>query len=248
MKLPNKNLSILLLSFIFSACCTAPSIYKLTSEEPNTDYLMGDEIITKEIFSVVASLNFEEQFENEFYFYVYIKNNSLNPIIFSPENIFIEIFDEDMEYISAYMDTVYAKDPELAIHTLNSDLHSRTNQHEVVTGLNTVFGLLSIATDIATSPSETKLERVADDIESWTFNQANESIAYSNDMIRLENKKEFWQNEVLRKTTLYTDDKIGGVFLIPVVPKAKFVKLHIILNGRDFVFLYKQVKIKTRFG
>ena len=246
MKLPNKNLSMLLLSFIFSACCAAPSIFKLASEESNSDFLMGAEIITKEIHSVVVSLNFEEQIDNEFNFYVYVKNNSLSPIIFSPENIFVEIFDEDMKYISTYVDTVYARDPELAIQTLNSDLHSRKNQHEIVTGLNSVFGLLSIATDIATGPSETKLERVADDFENWTINQANESIDYSHDLIRLEDKKEFWQNEVLRKTTLYTEDKIGGVFLVPVIPKAKFVKLHIILNERDFVFLYKQVKVKTR--
>jgi hypothetical protein len=207
---------------------------------------MGAEIITKEIHSVVVSLNFEEQIENKFYFYVYVKNNSLSPIIFSPEKIFVELFNEDMEYISAYMDTVYARDPELAILTLNSDLHSRKNQHETVTGLNSVFGLLSIATDIATGPSDTKLERVADDIETWTINQANENINYSNETIRLEDSKEFWQNGVLRKTTLYTEDKIGGIFLVPVIPKAKFVKLHIILNKRDFVFLYKQVKVKTR--
>ena len=243
MKLPNKNLSMLLLSFIFSACCAAPSIFKLASEESNLDFLMGAEIITKEIHSVVVSLNFEEQIENEFYFYVYVKNNSLNSIIFSPEDIFVELFNEDMEYISAYMDTVYARDPELAIQTLNSDLHSRKNQHKTVTSLNSVFGLLSIAADIATGPSDTKLDRVADDMETWTINQANENINYSNEMIRLEDSKEFWQNEVLRKTTLYTEDKIGGIFLVPVIPKAKFVKLHIILNERDFVFLYKQAKL-----
>lgn len=248
MKLPNKNLSILLLSFFFSACCAAPSIFRLVSEETDLDYLMGAEIITKENHSVVVSLNFKEQIENEFYFYVYIKNNSLKPIIFSPENIFVEIFDEDMKYISAYWDTLYACDPEMKILKLKSDLQNRTNQHEFVTGLNSVFSLINIAADIATGPSETKLHRIADDIETWTINQVNENINYSDDMNRLENTKEFWKNEVLRKTTLYTDDKIGGLFLIPVVPKTKFVKLHIILGGRDFSFLYKQVKIKYRFN
>ena len=248
MRLPNKNLSILLFSFIFSACCAGPSIYKLASEEPEIDYLMGAEIITKENHSVVVSLNFEEQIDNEFYFYAYIKNNSLNPIIFSPENIFAEIFDEDMEYLSAHWDTLYACDPEMKILTLNSDLQSRTNQYEFVTGLNSVFGLLSIATDIATGPSDTKLDRVADDIMIWSENQSNENINYSNEMNVLENSKQFWKDEVLRKTTLYTEDKIGGVFLIPVVPKAKFAKLHIILGGKDFSFLYKQVKIKYRFN
>ena len=248
MKLPNKYLSILLLSFIFSACCAAPNIYKLASEEPDLDYLMGAEIITKENHSVVVSLNFEEQIDNEFYFYVYIKNNSLNPITFSPENIFVEIFDENMEYLSAHWDTLYACDPEMKILTLNSDLQSRTNQHEFVTGLNSVFGLINIAADIATGPSETKLDRIADDLEKWSINQTNENINYSNEMITIKHSKEFWQNEVLRKTTLYINDKIGGVFLIPVVPKANFVKLHIILGGRDFSFLYKQVKIKYRFN
>ena len=248
MKLPNKNFSILLLSFILSACCAAPSIYKLASEEPNADYLMGNEIITKENRSVVASLNFEEQIDKEFYFYLYIKNNSLSPIIFTPEKIFVEIFDEDMEYLSAHWDTLYACDPEMKIHTLNSDLQSRKNQHEFVTGLNTVFGLLSIATDIASGPSDTKLDRVADDIMVWSETQTNENINYSDDMNRLENSKQFWKDDVLRKTTLYTEDKISGVFLIPVVKKAKFLKLHIILGGRDFSFLYKQVRIKYKFN
>ncbi len=107
----------------------------------------------------------------------------------------------------------------------------------MVKSLNTIFDLLSIATDIATGSSHNKLKRVTDDIETWTVNQTKQSINYSNEMIRLENKKAFWQNKVLRKTTFYIEDEIAGILFIPVISKAKFVKLHIFLNGRDFVFL-----------
>lgn len=234
---------LIYLTISFYSCSMPPGVYKLSSEESKIDYLMGREISTKENRDIIVSLNFEDQIQYDYSFFCLIKNNSNDSIVFSPENVFVEILNAKMRYISYELDTIYAVNPEAKIDNLKIDLHNSTVEHKTRTGINTIFGLVNVVSDIATSPKEIVADEVVEDIDYWTTKQMIENADYFEKSSKLNESKDFWQNDVLRKTTLYHEEKVGGLILIPIIPEAKYVRFHIALGENDFTFLYKQIKL-----
>lgn len=237
------NLSLFCASLILSSCYVAPSVYKLSTIEQQIDYWKGKEIISKEIDSVIVSVNFEEQVNSDYLFFAAFKNNSAEPVFITPENIFIEAFNDKFLYLTSPNGTNYALDPEDKILELNQRLRNREKQHETTTNLNTVLGLFTVVTDIALSPKENVVENVVNDIDYYATNQIVEDANFNNRISELESTKNYWQNEVIRKTDIYPAESIGGVFIIPVVKDAAYLKLHIIIGTNDFTYLFRQVRL-----
>lgn len=235
----NKKILFVLLKLLLIPSCYSPIIFNLKTEETETSYFKGVQVISKEIEGIKVELNFEEHSGNEFLFYLYVKNKSNDTIRFIPSVIFAELYYNTQTSPNA---EVYALNPELEIVKTELRMKSRQKQHEVSSGLNTVFGLVSVVTDIAVSPKETVVSNVADDLDRWAYNQTNENINFQNRMHNLETNKKFWQNETIRKTTLFPGEEIGGLLLIPVNPATKNLEIYIPIEEQKFSFKFKQIR------
>ncbi|NWF90119.1 MAG: hypothetical protein HXY50_11750 [Ignavibacteriaceae bacterium] len=239
--------AIFIITTVFiSSCYMASDIYKLSTFDEQTEYLMGREIISKEIDSIVVSVNFEEQLDNDFTFLISIENNSEHPIFVEPNRIFVETFDNNLIRLQPQWDTMYAIDPEMKIVEISQQCKNRESEYKTSTNINAVFGLLSIISDAALSSREKVVENLINDIDYFATKQIIENENYNARKAELLDTKNFWQNEVIRKTDLYPSERISGKCFIPLVNEAGFLKLHILIEDKDFIYTFKQIRLTAR--
>ncbi len=69
----------------------------------------------------------------------------------------------------------------------------------------------------------------------------NENIEINNKMNSLESEKAYWEESVLRITTLYSEDEIDGEVFLPIIPTSVAIgKIIVPVGGRKYIFLFKQ--------
>jgi len=236
-------LSSAALLLIISGC--SATYYKLQSADSNIDFYKGREVAYRDDNNYSTSVSFEDQENGNFIFYVTAQNFSESPITFYPKNIFAEQLNERKELINnSDGNSFYAINPEKKLDFLESELERRKGQHAATTGLNFFLAVVSVAADLSDDHSRHKARRVGDDIANWADNQTNENVNYEIDKNDINSQKDFWQNQVLRKTTLYQNENIGGLVFVPFNKDAKYVRLVVPVGDKQHVYLFRKIEIK----
>lgn len=227
---------------LFITACSTQIIFKADPLDEKEVY-NGREIVTKESDEVIVSVEFDGQSDNDFVFYVEIKNLSGDSLIIDPRNVFAEAIKKDLAEIDKRFQPLWAADPEMEISRINKEKDGRRTVFTVTSGLNTAFTLLSIVGTLADKGTRNNVHRVVRDFVVWADNQVRAEINYNESMKSLESQRKFWKNEVLNYTELKKDQRIGGLVFIPFNPKVKYMRLIVPVGNTDFEFYYKQVKI-----
>ena len=243
----NKNLIIVLsvtaLLLIISGC--SATYYKLQSTDKDIDYYKGREVAYRNDDDFSTSVSFENQDNVNFIFYVTAKNLSNSAITFYPENIYADQLDGNQELINnPVKNSFFAINPEKKLDYLESELGKRKNQHDVTSGVNFFLAVVNVAADLSDDHSRHKARRVGDDIANWADNQTNENINYDIDKNNINSQKDFWQNQVLRKTTLYQNENIGGLVFVPFNKDAKYIRLVVPVGDKQHVYLFRKIEIE----
>lgn len=244
MKIPKQYLALLFIPLFFTLGGCAPTYYQLKSTDKNVDYYQGKEVSYRDDNDFSSSVSFEDQDASNFVFYITVENASDKDITIYPDSFYAEQLDENKVPIeSRNGDKFFAINPEKRIDYLNSELKRRSDWHSVASGLNLTFALINVAADLSDSRSHHKAWHVSNDIAVWANNQVNEEIDYANSKKDIKSKSEFWKNEVLRKTTLFPKDQIGGLVFVPFNRKAKYIRLVIPIAQNEHVYLFKKVAV-----
>ena len=210
--------------------------YSLFPDE-ESKFEMGRKIIEKEDSVAYSSLTFEESTDCEYILDLYVFNKSGEKITVDPKLAYFKVYNEDRKPINK--ENYFALDPENQISKINSDIKNRETDHNVSTGLNIAFSLLSTIVDLA-DDDYNDVEEVAGNVAVFADNQINEEISYSNDTEYLESRKDFWKNDVLRITDLDSEESVQGTLLIPIFNFAKYVKLFIPIGNTTHIYKFKQ--------
>jgi hypothetical protein len=235
-------LSFSVLLFIISGC--SATYYKLKSTDSSIDFYKGREVAHREDEKYSTSISFEDQEDGNFIFYITVQNFSESLIIFYPENIYADQLHENMEQINnPVKNCFFAIDPGKRLDYLESELESRKKQHDVTSGLNFFLAAVNVAADLSDDHSRHKAKKVGDDIAIWADNQTNENVNYEIDKNDINSQKNFWENQVLRKTTLYQNDNTGGLIFIPFNENAKFIRLIIPVGEKKHIYLFRKIEI-----
>ena len=236
-------LSSAALLLIISGC--SATYYKLQSTDSNIDFYQGREVAHRDDDNYSTSVSFEDQDNGNFIFYIAAQNFSESPITFYPENIYTDQLDEKKELINnPVKNSFFAINPEKKLDFLESKLEKRKGQHTVTSGLNFFLAVVSIASDLSDDHSRHKARRVGNDVARWADNQTNENVNYEIDKNNINSQKDFWQNQVLRKTTLYQNDNIGGLVFVPFNKDAKYIRLVVPVGDKQHVYLFRKIEIK----
>jgi hypothetical protein len=91
--------------------------------------------------------------------------------------------------------------------------------------------------------SRHKAKRVGDDVATWVDNQTNENVNYDIDKNDINSQKDFWKNQVLRKTSLYQNDNIGGLVFVPFNKDAKYIRLVVPVGYKQYIYLFRKIEI-----
>ena len=233
---------ILTLIFLGITNCYSSNFFSLFPDEETSSVELGRETVVMEDEMVYSSLAFEEQADNHFVFYLYIHNKNQNEIKIDPKNIYTKVFNENKKRLRMNRNKITAVDPEREIENINNEVIEREETHDINTGLNIAYSILNTFVDL-TDDEDNDAEEVAENVLIFTGNQIGEEVSYDNDIDYLKSKKDFWQNETLRKSRLSKNDEVGGLIFIPINNDAKYIKIFIPLGESMHTYKFKQVAI-----
>ncbi len=235
-----KYLILSVFSFLLLQGCAAIHVYRLHTIEQGNDIYMGIETTKKVDRNVEVLLQFKRQTHDYYEFYLSIKNLSDTAFIFNPNEIYSQpVHDKNKQYYNRY----YVVDPEQHLNKIDKEINQTVSNKRASDGLNTFVAFLDFATSIATIGKKKTLEErhlEQENREYFARNVEDQEINYNNSLSSLNNEKTYWENEILRTTKYNPGDKIGGVFIMPIIQVAEEVQVIIPVNGINYIFLYKQ--------
>jgi hypothetical protein len=236
---------LLLSIFLLSGCFI--SLYDLKNVDNNKDFYKGKEIAYKEDNNYSSNASYEYQSGNKFAFFVEVENLTNTQVVFHPENIYCMQLNADKEPLqTGEPNMLYAIDPEVKIKQTKVELANNENRHSFNIGLNATFGLISVFAHVADDKHNDKLGSVGDDVTNWSINQSNENTFYQSRKDKILSKSEFWEQEVLRKTTLYKNDSTSGLVFVPFNKDAEYIKLVVPISDKKHVYLFRKIEIKQQ--
>jgi hypothetical protein len=231
-----------LLTLVLTGCVPRP-VYKLEALDLK-DYYKGREIVTKEADSTKVSVQVDSYDGGKVMFYVQIENNSNYKVFIEPNDIYVDKVSEDLVPVDTIYQRYYADDPEKELNKINQDMEGRKSAHSFLTGVNAVIAFISVAADLSNKNDKHKADHVGDDINNWANNQTDENINYDNSLNNLDSKKEYWENQVLRKTDLYPNEQVGGIVVVSTEPDADYLELTLPVQSTLYNFFFKKVRIE----
>lgn len=236
--------------FFYLTGCSSLPVFQVTSLENEKEYYMGREIVTKQEGDVKTILNYEEQVSRDFVFNLAVYNNSAAKVTIDPAMIYMEVLEENSEALPPEeIKKSSALNPEIQINLINKKIEETAANKQTSEGLNLFMDAADLAVHISEIGKEKSVEELEDDA-AWHQNEAvrreSGNQDYINRMSGLDENKRYWMNDVLRITTLYPGEDIGGAVCIPWLKKATMFRLVIPVNGINYTFLYKQEKV-SRF-
>ncbi|MBX3009684.1 MAG: hypothetical protein KF816_16795 [Melioribacteraceae bacterium] len=237
-----KRYLLFVLILVVTAGCSSGQLYKVDPLDEKELY-NGREIVTKESENSIVSVEFDGLSEGQFIFYVDVQNLNNQPAIIDPAEIFAEALQSDLLSNDHRFPIFNAVNPENEIDAINKGIKSRKTFHEIATGANAAFTLLSIIGTLADNNSRNDGHKIIHKVGRWADVQIREEIDYDASMKEMETKREFWRNEALRLTELEQDEVIGGLIFIPFNPKVKYLRVVVPVEKEDFEFFFKVVKV-----
>jgi hypothetical protein len=214
------------------------SFFTLTPDE-TSKLEQGRELIEKEDSFAYSWISFEDYTDEEFVFHVFAYNIEQEDFIFDPSMISVKFYDKSKKLLNH--NDINAIDPERQINKLDLAIKERDNSHDVSTGLNVAFALLSTIVDL-TDGEDNNAEEVLENVVVFADNQISEEVSYENDLDFLKANKAYWKNEVLRKTELSKEEGIDGVVYIPFNKEAKYVKILFPIGKTVHTFRFQQIE------
>lgn len=230
------------LTLVLTGCVQRP-VYKLESLDVK-DYYKGREVVTKESDSTNVSVQVDNYDGGKVMFYVQIENNSNYKVFIEPKDFYVDEVSADLVPVDTLYQRYYAVDPEKEINKIKHDMEGRDSEHSFLTGANAVLAFISVASDLTNKNDEHKADHVGDDINNWADNQTDENINYNNSISNLDSKKEYWENQALRKTDLYPGEQIGGVVVVPTNPEAEYLEFTIPLDNTLYNFFFRKIIVE----
>ncbi len=240
---------LLLLPFILlltNCIATSNYIFKLIPAEPIDEYYKGKALVSQANNKISCILNIEERDRGTYNFFVYVRNNSNTKYLVDPTQITAKYsdtgkFDDLNSTISV---SVY--DPEHEILKITKNLQDKEADLGNAKALSCCFAGTDIVTDLAGNfskePYDKKQQRRASQKERQEMEEKQQE-RLEKEILNLKDAKLYWQNELLRKTTLSKDQEIGGIVKIPVMLDKEFMRVTLNIADQSFDFNFKLLKI-----
>ncbi|MBN1301211.1 MAG: hypothetical protein JW995_08325 [Melioribacteraceae bacterium] len=229
-----KNFTCLpvILLLIFTAC-SGPALFNVQPEDKNYEWYQGRKILTGVQDSVIVSLNFEHQEQNNFVFYLYVKNESSVYLNIDPAGIFFV-----SDRLPEVKNRIYAYDPEKEIENINLNINDLKEGQKVERGANCLFAAFDVVADIFEGDGE----EAAADAGYWVDEMIADEEEYEINHDILNQRKMFWENETFRITALKKDGEAGGLIFFPVIETLNQFTVVIEINEKVFRFGFRQIK------
>lgn len=244
---------IIFASVLVLTCCSQYPIYRynVSSLDNQKWFYKGREIISSEINDILAVISYEDQVRDNLVFNLSIINKSDGKIEIDPSKIFLEIQKTYPEDFYGNKKIIYNSiDPESRINLLNKSITSLNASQQTTDVVYTFVCLADLVKDF----SELNKEKSTDELyaeslvrQERTQAKVSQDINYQNNLSFYMDSKYYWENLVLRKTTLYPDEEISGYVHLPLDENAREILICVPINNIEFSFKYSSRPLINRF-
>jgi hypothetical protein len=241
------SLSILFATAILllQSCAGPRAITKLLPEEEPSKWLYGQAILGDSIFGVSYEVGFDRIQDGCYLFDFHITNRSNMPLLVDPLQFRCQAYDALMNPQTA--EPVPAIDPEKKI--LQYDMGIAQNEAvaknhfgNIMVGVGAAIAANAIiGTD---NPRNDNLRyAVTDGIMATAVTASDEARFEAQNLNEL---KQAWENNTIRKTTLETNYSMHGKVFFPATPGASYFKIFIPVDDQTLEFNFKQVQFPVQ--
>ena len=233
----NKLAVVLLL--LVGACVSPRPIVQLSPTQPESSWFYGKKVMTQQKDRLYASLMFDRIVDGQVIMAVELVNRSDNTVLVAPEHFFYEGFRADTTSLDRL---VYAFNPEIELREINKALSQaradRTNGRIADVVLATAGVALSAALSSPAAVGEGEIYNNA--AFSVTFGMSGDS----DDVVFLNQLRQEWEQQTLRKTSLAPGQAVRGNVVFDDQPEATFYQVNLLVAERLYAFDYEKEVIR----
>jgi len=229
--------------------CATQKIFSLNPVQKSAEFHDGKKIAVQEDSLFATTINFEGQYGTHLVFFTYFENNSNTNVLIDPGKFYFNFYKNPAELKRKFFTIKRnAYDPEFQIRTINSSLNESGDAKTVLTFLNCLVGTTAAAVAIANDDDNDECcDSTPDVIDAVGFTIANQVLiedAFEEKEAEAFLQREFWKNEVLRKTTLYPGEKTGGLVHFPLHEETGWLQITIPLGSEKHLYKFSQKLVK----
>lgn len=232
---------ILIIPFL-TGCFSATSIAKLEPVEENVQWNYGQQMVYKTKDSITVGMAFSRSTDRYIIFDMTFTNHSNSELLVAPETFYYQCKNEYGTFLGTKL---YATDPEEKLLDIDKQL-SKTNAQKAN---HAVLSLISTTTEVSAaiaSLNESPEERaeISDDIRRNQYYRSQVHNDIEAESWSLNERRDFWSNTVLRKTTLKPGFYVEGKVFFERNECAVYCNFSVPVNWNSFEYSYKQKLIK----
>ncbi|MFA8342142.1 MAG: hypothetical protein ACEPO8_04135 [Rhodothermaceae bacterium] len=228
--------------------CSTQKMFSLDPVQEDAEFSEGRKIAVCEDSLFASTINFEGQYGTHLVFFTYFENNSDTNVVINPGDFHFEFY-KSSDQLNKKFHTINRKayDPEFQIKAMNRALNESSDEKAALTFLNCLFGATTAAVAIANDEDDDDCDETLDVIDAVGFTVSNQIMieeAYADKEAEILSQREFWKNEVLRKTTLYPGEKTGGLVHFPLHEETGWLRVVIPLGKNKHLYKFSQKLIQ----
>ncbi|MGE5682384.1 MAG: hypothetical protein ACM34K_16065 [Bacillota bacterium] len=234
---------IIMIGAFFQFNCIPAPVFRLETGEKENDWYYGRQVITKEDSLNRVQLTFEDIQENNYVFYLEIKNKSEFKEVVDPAEIYLESYYPVDSEKTITLSRINACDPEKQIISIDKSINQTNSAENTRRGLSCLVSAVdftSTVTKIGKKRSKEEIEEENRERENRRIDNENAEAEYKEKNDRLNDNRSYWQNDTFRKTTLENGQNAGGYIHIPFWGSAKYLRIVIPVEKSKYIFRYKQ--------
>ena len=232
-------ISFVALICILLSCTSRTLVIQPIAED--TFWEQGREYIHHSDDQLEMMLCYEKQSLDRIVFYLEITNNDSSIRHIDPRFIYYsfegDIIDQAGQKKSR---RIYAKDPEKEIKNIDKKIEKENSSYATSSTLDAVSGLLNAVGSIISLFTSNDEENTGDEEEEESYDPEQARIEHEAKIEALENEKYYWQNDALRKTTLFPNKYTGGFIEFTLIDDISEFSVQISVDSSAISFNFEQ--------
>jgi hypothetical protein len=234
--------ALVFIAALLFGCATPAPIYRLEPRSPDVIWVGGRASVQQEKGGIRVATAFERQQGATLALRVEIQNGTESRLEIGPQKIWHSPCSSPA--VESCRSSEQVIDPEAVLARIDEKQSvDRAAASNSQAALGTLV-MLSAVTDVAAVASgqadgTTGLQTVS------TANLMTSDAAHrSGGLASLEQQRQAWSDEALRRNTLFPGQGTSGIVFVPISPDARFVWVQMRVGGQRFAFHFEQ-NVKT---
>ena len=240
----NKLIVGLFLTFLAISCRTVQSTVELQPLSEPGSWFQGQGYVVDSLYGVSYEIAFSRVAGNHYVFNLYAVNRSNMDIMIDPQIFFYKPYQGD-EIID---EEIYGVDPTEGLAFIDNQIKEKQSRRKKLSGLGIAYTVL----DIITAGIFRSNDKIGDDVirDVVAFGgyvglaAADEKNA--NALAVLYQQRQAWHAGVIRKTSLGTNEQIGGKVFFPVYPNAGGIQIYLPVDDEYIIIDFNQIRTTNK--